>query len=535
MVAELAQDQERITEPSGPERRRLHALMPWWALTGVLSVLLGFARAVTVGIQTTDETWFLYVLHRVNLGEVLYRDVWVPVFPLAIWLGAAFMRVFGDHIFALKAADTLVFAVTLIACVSVIRRIAPRHAHATFLLAVMLAWAAPGVVGPGSLYTALSYSLLAVTLAVTLAWMDLGGGSPTRRPFLLLAAGVMAGLSFSAKQSIGGLALLALIATVVFCSERGLRARTVLGRCATAVAAFTGAILATIVPVALSGGLPALLRDALLTSSLRSSPAVGVVQYRQGLEQFTYESVRILHGLTFSTDLLTRQAAFALPLVVVPLFLWSLWVRRETRLAVVGVFCLAAMAGSIPRADAPHYVAVLPFLALMLVISWETARPRGAPWVRNVLLAIVLIMVGARLGSIAVGSVRQHNLVASDLPHFTGALITRADKKAADAAVAQLRAGPQRVYIVSFRAGLLYLASGREDVTPYDYPDTVALGLAAEADVIDEIGSGRIQAVWLDPLVIKSPGWSSSRLFSYLHTSMRPVGATTVWGQLYVP
>lgn len=151
MASETARDRDDGggPRPSGRGPLRFRTFVPWWALLGVVAVATGFALDIVNGVTAADEAWFLYVLHRVDVGQVLYRDVWVPVFPLAIWTGAAFTKVFGDHIFVLKALDSLVFAGTVIACVAVARRIAPKYDYAALVLAVMLGWAAPGVVGPG--------------------------------------------------------------------------------------------------------------------------------------------------------------------------------------------------------------------------------------------------------------------------------------------------------------------------------------------------------------------------------------------------
>ncbi len=536
MATKLVRDQQESENPRPPdsESSRRRRFLPWWALLGVVAVVAGFACDVFGGVETTDESWFLYVLHRVDLGQVLYRDVWVPVFPLAIWVGAAFTKVFGDHIFVLMAVDTLIFAGAVIACVSVARRIAPKSDHAALVLAVMLGWAAPGVIGPGSLYTALAYALLAATLAITLAWIDSGADAHTRRLPLLLVAAALAGLAFSSKQTIGGLALLALMATVV-CSGEWRRIGPVLTTLAAVVGVFAGTVLATLIPVAVSGGLAALVRDTLTSSGARAPVGMGSAYYVASIKLLV---PLLLHASPLSSWLYpaTTLCAYAVPLVVIPLFLCALAVKRDIHGAVIGIFSLAALAGAIPRADYPHFIAALPFFMLALIFAWETLRPYMAPIVRAVLVVLIVIVVGARLGSIVAPPLRRHAFVVSESAHFQGAPILPEADKAARSATAELRSAPQRtVYILSFHAGFLYLASGREDVTPYDYPDITALGPSAQDFVIEAVRSGRIQAIWFDPLVLQYTGWKSSHLVAYVLTSMRPASANTPWGQLYVP
>lgn len=537
MAVEIARDREVPPKPasSGGGLARLHGRIPWWVSLGVLALLLGFARDFLAGVGTADEAWFLYVLHRLNLGQVLYRDVWVPVFPLAVWVAQVFTQFLGEHIFVLKAADTFTFMVTVIATVSVTRRIAPESQYAPLVLGVLLGWAGPGVVGPGSLYTALAYALTAGALAMVLMWIDSGADVRSRSWLMLLAAAAMAGLAFTSKQTIGILAVGALLGTIVLVGGRR-EIRASMGRAAASAGVAIGMIVLTMIPVALTGGLPALLRDTLSSTGSAAYLSVASIPYLAGLVQFAGQ---LLNPISLSwLGAVTLLGVFVAPLVVVPLFIWAFTRNAGLRMRAIGIFTLAALGGSYPRADYPHFVAVLPFLLIAGIVGWQALKPHLTDSVIAVALVLVVVVTGVRLTAVVLAPWGTGNsaAVVSDLPHFEGALFTVEDDRAARDAVRSLSAASQKnVFVLSLRAGLLYLSTGREDPTAYDFPDLYGFGGFEQDDVINAVEDGRIEAIWFDSHVLEYLGWEDSRIMAYVRHAMRPFGFETPWGQLYVP
>jgi len=537
MAAENALDQEEssATSPSGAGIAHLARRVPWWVSVGLIALVLGFGRSILSGVGTADEAWFLYVLHRLSLGQVLYRDVWVPVFPLAVWLGQAFTSLFGNHVFVLKMVDTVCFAGTAIACVAVARRIAPSRRYEILILVVMLGWTGPGVVGPGSIYTALAYALTAATLAVVLAWVDSGADIRSRSIPLLVAAAGTAGLAFSAKQTIGILAVGALMATIVVIGgRRGFRRAIGLAFGAGFVSALV--VASTMIPAALSGGLPAMLRDTVSTNGSASYVSGASVPYLTGMVQFLQQLLApVSLGWIGSVTML---GAYIVPIVVVPFFIWALTRNRHGHLWVVGIFCVAALAGTYPRADYPHFIAALPFLLLAGIVGWEVLRQYLTDSVIAVAMVLAIVVTGARLTAVVVApfSTGDYAMVSSRLTDFQGALLTVGEERSADEAVDMLKAATQKnIFVLSLRAGLLYLASGREDPTAYDYPDLYGFGSFEQDDVINAVEDGRIEAIWFDSHVLEYLGWEDSRIMAYVRHAMRPYGSPTPWGQLYVP
>lgn len=491
--------------------------------------------SVAGGAQTADEAWFLYVLHRVGAGAVLYRDVWAPMFPLSVGLATSFTRVFGDHVFVLKAVDSLVFAAMAVAAGSIARRFQPRPSTAYLLLIPLLAWAAPGMVGPGSLYTALSYALLLGTCAVTLAWLDARSVPGGRAKRLLLVAAVLCGLAVSAKQTVGALALGSLLAVVVAVEWRRGTARVLssaLAVCAAAVAA----VMATVLPVVLNGGLPAFFQDTLPSAGNVSSFAAGAVPYSSGLLDLARQvgqasSLGRVHwALQVSTS-----GAYLLPLVALPLMCWGVLRRKDEPGLALAAFVLPGFAAVLVRADFPHFAAAVPLVLLAGLYGWIATRPPARAWLRALALGFAVALAVTRLAALAADPVRDASgrLVQSGLPHYQAALLRRVDEVPAAEAVKELRASPGRsVFILSVRAGFLYLASGRESPTPYDYPD--GMTPSAQGGVIRAIERGRIDAVWIDPWVVDRARGRTASLVDYVTDRMRPIGVVTRWGRLYV-
>lgn len=508
--------------------------LPWWVSLGAVALVLGLVRAYISGVGAADEAWFLYVSHRLNLGQTLYRDVWVPVFPLAVWVANAFTRLLGEHVFVLKLADTVCFTVTVLACAAVIRRITPRRGYTALMLAIMLGWTGPGVIGPGSLYTALGYALMAVALALSLAWIDSGGESGSRDIRLLLAAAGAAGLAFCSKQPVGAVTFAAVAVTVLVSGGRRDIVRS-LKLCVAATGVFVGVLVASAIPALISGGLPAFMRDTLSTTGSASYLRMAEYPYIVGLGLFVQQLIDPFRG---SLSVTTMYFAYLVPLFAAPLFAWSYYTKRDIRHVAIGVFCVAALVGTYPRTDEPHFMAALPFLAVALIVSWETLRPQVPRFARLTAIAALAVLIVARLGCVAALPLSNSTsgLTVSHLPHFEGSLLRWEDETSANEAVRVLNMVPQRnIFILSLRAGLLYLGSGREDPTAYDYPDLAGFGSFEQDDIVNAVEDHRVEGIWFDEGVGNYPGWKDSRIWAYISNAMVPTGTVTPWGQLYVP
>src|SRR5262245_17530333 len=56
---------------------------------GLVAVLAASCIISLTHFSMADESWYLRVLQRITDGEVLYRDVYYPLFPLPVYVGVA--------------------------------------------------------------------------------------------------------------------------------------------------------------------------------------------------------------------------------------------------------------------------------------------------------------------------------------------------------------------------------------------------------------------------------------------------------------
>src|SRR3954465_4028133 len=77
--------------------------------TAVMVVALcGWAlvAAFLGGSVPTDEAWFLYIVHRFLQGDAPYRDFFLGVTPLSLYLTAATAWLGGTEILVLRLLNT---------------------------------------------------------------------------------------------------------------------------------------------------------------------------------------------------------------------------------------------------------------------------------------------------------------------------------------------------------------------------------------------------------------------------------------------
>ena len=203
------------------------------------------------GVSPGDESWFLLVAKRVADGDDLYRDVFYSPLPLAVYVTAAPVALFGAHIAIVEVLIALTWACTALVVVAHACRVTGSRAVAALALMALVVVAPPQ---RNSLYTPLAMLLLLVCMLLATRLVEAGG---TRRAFL---AGAVAGLSFASKQTVGAGALAALLLCLAF-APSAWRRRGILA----AVGGFAAVSAAFALVLALSG----VLDDAVQ----RASPA----------------------------------------------------------------------------------------------------------------------------------------------------------------------------------------------------------------------------------------------------------------------
>jgi 4-amino-4-deoxy-L-arabinose transferase-like glycosyltransferase len=453
----------------------------------VLAALVAGALLWSLGgLETRDESWFLQVTARVADGDVLYRDVFYATTPLPVYVTLPFVWLLGAQAFWVKALVAGCFAASLLLLVRIGRKAGATNLELAAAGAVLLVLALPV---RAALYQPLAAVLVLGCLAAALAWCESGS---TRT---LALAGVLGGLAFASKQNVGLFAAVALLAAVLLAGGR-LRALVV------ATASFAGAVALTLVPVAATGGLHGLWDYGFMKREEFIDRAA--ISYRQGFDLQWQAISQPAGGLTGTATAAVR-AYELLAFVLVPVVLVALvvaWRRTRgadrKRVVIVLGFTLAAVASVYPRADISHVSFVVPMVVVGALFAARSLV--SEPRLRTAALVLLVVFAPAALarGLGPVVQLAQDTTTLSSLPHTRGVAIEPAVEERLALTADALAAEPGPVFLATSEAGILYLVSGVENVTPYDYPLATTFGNDGEERLAQEIEQGRFAAVCLN-------------------------------------
>jgi hypothetical protein len=539
--------------PSGGLRR-------WWlrAATGLLFAALAFFLSYLGGLEDTDESWFMQVTQRVASGETLYRDVYFNSTPLPVYLTVAFAKLFGNELLVHKALLALLSALILqllwlIAdqyaaprltsqCLPAQPSISPMRGAPLLLLLGMFVYGIPWKVTTTPLATVFFLACQAATLAYLGTERQTNGPGSVRSHAYLALAGAAAGLSFCSKQNYGVAALVALLACAVL-GSRSAPGRRRLLPLALILFAFATVTILVHVPVYVSGGVEGLI-DYGFASKTQYVRFAGLSLF-DGL-QTLWTASRLLFSsppLWMHLQNTYWTIPFLLPFVAFPsLALACLAGRKDRREIAIAatLFAGAGFLGVFPRCDQIHLAFVVPHLLLALSYASQSV-PRSWPggsssssW-RLACHVVVFVWLGAGLGlkviqpTLPLLSGRRS---LSVLPHYRGTPVKTArdlSRKSDADALARL-AGGKPLFLLSPRAGFLYLTSGVRNPTPFDYPIITGLGLDGERRFIQAISRGDIDVVGVDQAWL--PGLRPSLLIGHIRnnfTKTDDVGLVTLY------
>ncbi len=499
----------------------------WIAAAGL--VLAAGLFTATHGDVGWDGLWVLQVVSRMGAGEVLYRDVFAGVPPLAFFAASAVTRVLGVELSALRLLLVAVLALSYLAAADLLARVTGTRRYDLALAPMMAVWALPANV---PLYQPLANLFLIASIDAAAWWCE---RSEHRRPLPampLWIAGAAAGLSFVSKQTVGACAM-AGVAVIVLAEHRrrgGLLAGTAISWawCGAAFALAAGAVL---VPVAVSGGWEKFLDYAFLNKT--TYVRVAGVPYYDELATFLRT---LVPGGSFDWLAFVRHQPIALPLLVAVAALASAptLLRADRAAAILLCLATAALLTLYPRADIDHVVPGVPGLLVVLLALWHRTRTRvPAAAARLAVGAMGLAVAGGlaiRLGASLVAMTDDHR-VWCDLPHLRYVLMphARAMELAAEAEAMRTAAASGRLFLLVPNAGLYYLVSGVLNPTPFDYPLGTAFGRAGEADLVRAISDGRLRRVCMTTVTGRM---AAQRLQDAVVNSLRPaadLGACTLY------
>ena len=178
---------------------------PVWATPasiGLLILLAGslfFATWEHWGSVTVDCGREIYVPTQIAKGKVLYRDVWYSYGPLAPYLNAALLRVFGVHLLTYYWAGFVTLGLCTVFLFVISRRVLPAAGVFTVCGLFLMQGFLPGIFnfilpyGYAATYGCL-FTLACVYLTIRAA--ETASGT-------VVAAGIAAGLAMTAKTEFG--------------------------------------------------------------------------------------------------------------------------------------------------------------------------------------------------------------------------------------------------------------------------------------------------------------------------------------------
>jgi hypothetical protein len=407
-----------------PAPLRLSPSDPWLdrcCRPGVfLPLLLALGAAVSLWfadhrLPSADEGGLLTNAMKLLRGGVFYRDVDAYPFPLATYLLAGWMALFGEHLSVSRGLATLFYLLTLAALYVSALDLLGRRRAAVFGLSLLslklLAWPS---------FTAYAYWDVSFALgcaAVALLMRHRFGGH-TLRP---AAAGVLIGLALLAKQSLGIYLAAAAGAALLFAGpllavQR--RGRLEAFREAAALGVGVAApVAAAAAYFAYEGLLGAMLESGLIRPFTGYLPSSGIpftpplAWWRFGELRGQAASAYFAHipwALLFfgrmpgagwypafwaAAEVLFRAVYTSVPVAFAAAAVVGLAARRAGALARErGTLLLAVLAGSVflsafPRADYAHVIGVYPLVLLLIFVLWgRLARRKGIP--HPVLIAV---------------------------------------------------------------------------------------------------------------------------------------------------
>jgi hypothetical protein len=499
----LAPGRELTVAPvpgAGPTARR--GAWPRWlrrAAPPAALFLVTFALFTGRPVVHSDEAWFLWVATRVTRGDALYRDVYFVSTPLAAWLGAAAVRVFGSHILVTRALSTAVFTGSTVLAWLIARRCGLGRPGRLLLVVALFAYASP-LANFASLYSSLAVLGALGALLVLLRGVESDRAPESVRRHLV-AAGALAGVTFAAKPNVGlavlGVALVVVVAARVSAPHRPWGAD--LARVVAGFAPVAGLVVAA---VAAGSALGAFGADVFAAKTQYLDAFTG--GYLPGLRHFDEVLPWVGPPAAAYANRLYVTASL-LPIAAVALAALAVWRRRgpvRLEALTLGLFALVAVTASVPRGGPQHLAETAPLFLAAAAAAIGLLAPSGRWAVRlaAALLAAWLVVAGYAVLDRAVQPYRDRGEAWHGVAHFVGAPVAPRTIRGVARLTRYTRAArTSTVFIVTPEAGYYYLAAGLRDPTPYDFPEVSDLGGDDQAGVIRLLGTGSVRWACVKP------------------------------------
>lgn len=513
--------------PETAERNASGGIADAWI--AAVTVLAASIYSVLGPFYPADEGWALQVAHRFATGEVPYRDFYFPATPVAIWLSGGIVRLVASEFWVLRGLVLVCFAVLVVLSLATARRLDIPIAGRVAIAAGLVAFTPPGLSGPGLIYNPVAQPLLVASLLATLVWLEHRDAQPLRYAALI---GLVGAVLAATKQNLGVYVLAAAICVMAYASWRGGSLRRAAWPMAAAAGVFTAATALLLSPIVLTGAWQGFMDRAYVlkaTTYLRG----GSIGYGTGLRELWYRLwwFRSFDDLVRLTSLFAWVLAPAAGATSV-----AAWARtRSPTSAAVALFTLVGVASAYPRWDVHHFAIGAPMMLLGLVYAAVLlTRPETREHTAKILAESMLALAAVALASVVLGSVAGSR-VPLGLPHFAQARVTVEQRDSIVAAREDLvNHAEGATFVLSPRAGLLYLTTNRYNPLPNDYPHPTSATDTDAQRLRDGLRSGTVETVWAERGPLSVGAWRPELLLSVL-ASEAETRSVTLSGFTYAP
>jgi hypothetical protein len=451
-----------------------------WFFTFSAVFLVIFAWSFTSDLNIGDESWFLQVVHRVNQGEVLYRDIFFGATPVSVYLSCFVVKLFGTQILVLKALNTGIFVLTAMLCCKIANKISWQ-----FLL-ILAVFYFP--LCSNSVYSPLANLFFIGCLYSMLKWIE-----TDYHILYLIGASCFAALCFGTKQNMGILALLCVLSSL-YMKRKKFKKNTIF---ALLLFALVGLFL--LIPILISGGWEGFLDYAFLNK---------VTYLQKG--QLSYFS-----KVNFSS--MRSSTLFLLPVFAISGLVWKIWKTKTHTCRVLLIFCLGSFFSVFPRMDDFHLAIAVPICLIGFLYSIKEF-PKVASYVIVGLCLYWTIPQTEQLYHTLKGKRKMLTL-----SHFYGVWVDPSCARFLQDRIDFIQQhlhGNETVFILSPYAGFYYLALDLPNQTPFDYPLVTTFGRGGEEKMTLRIASGEFQRVFFDHAMNDHDLLRSHRISDYVTQHM---------------
>ncbi|NGX37923.1 MAG: hypothetical protein K1000chlam2_01091 [Chlamydiae bacterium] len=442
-------------------------------LIGIAIFCVGFYLCRFQEINLDDETWFLQVVNRFLSGDVLYRDIFLGVTPLSVYITSFFCWLFGVELLVARGVLVLYYVCTILLTRAILQELEIPQRYSLLLILAFFVFMHPQHTWAFSGYNSLACVFFLACFLMMLKW--------TNRKSLssLIFAGVFAGLCFGSKQNLGLIALFGVLASF-FVSRRNKKEAFAI------LLPFLLVGIGILLPIFLQGGFDGFLEYAWLNKK----------KYLTS-EHCNYFLIPP-HWDSYSALI------FAAPFLCTGIIFLALLRSQKRNSIILAIFLICSFLGLYPRPDNVQKLTCIPLILITILYGYNQIQSALRLQVRDFLHTTMIIWLFLGMG-MRIYAKKEH-LILCNLPHFKGVFITHEAHDhwwSVKDSLAKMEID-KNCFFLSTHGGFYYLLFELKNPTLFDYPIYPTLGLHGEDKVIDQIKTGEIHYVFTD-----HPSWTN--------------------------